>query len=123
MRSLLIMLVSILCLFFASHSDAATATDVAYNSYATTNATTSAYTTLFASTARPFAELFVCDTSGHFIKLALGAAGSEVDLSGLPVSGCFSIHVGRLIPVGSRVSFKAVDANATTGGLMVTGVQ
>ena len=98
-----------------------TASVVAYNAYATTNATTSAYTTLIASTGQPFSDLFVCDTSGHFIKIATGAAGSEVDLSGTPVSSCSYIETGKLIPAGSRISFKALDATASTGGLMVSG--
>lgn len=93
---------------------------VVYNAYATTNATTTAYTTLVTATAIPFTTFFVCDTSGKFIKLATGAAGSEVDLIGAPVSGCVQIETGKLISVGTRISFKAMDATASTGGLMLS---
>ena len=98
----------------------ASTSTVAYNAYSTTNATTSAYTTLIASTLAPTSTIFVCDTSGHFVKLAVGAVGSEVDLTGVPVSGCFEIETGKLIPLGSRISFKALDATVSTGGLVVS---
>ena len=93
---------------------------VIYNSYATTNATTSTYVTLTASTLTSSSTFFVCDTSGHFIKLAVGAAGSEVDFTGAPVSGCAEIETGKIVPQGARISFKALDATASSGGLMVS---
>lgn len=93
---------------------------VMYNAYATTNATTAAYTTFIVSTLSPTSTFFVCDTSGKFIKLAVGAAGAEVDISGAPVSGCAEIETGKIVPQGSRISFRALDANATTGGIMLS---
>lgn len=104
---------------FSPKSFAASST-VAYNAYSTTNATTSAYTTLISLTLAASSTFFVCDTSGHFIKLAVGAAGSEVDITGAPVSGCAEIETGKIIPINSRISFRALDATVSTGGLMVS---
>lgn len=108
-------------LLFADTSLAApTPGVITFNAYTSTNATTGAYTTFIASTIAPFSAFFLCDTSGKFIKLATGAAGSEVDLTGAPVSGCIEVHTDKLIPAGTRISFRALDANATTGGLMMS---
>lgn len=83
----------------------------------TTNVTTSAYVTLVAATTIPTASLLCTDTTGRILKLAVGAAGQEVDLFQLPVSGSIEIPLGSLsmIPVGARLSLKAINANATAG--------
>lgn len=82
-------------------------------SYAGTNVTTGAYVTAIASTVTSVGNIEVCDTSTKIVKVAVGAAGSEQDVFTAPVSGC--IVVGVYIPGGSRLSLKAVDANATAG--------
>lgn len=99
------------------------ASPIAYNSYATTNVTTSSYVTIVASTVAPFSSLFICDSSGHFLKIAIGAAGSEVDLTGVPYNSCFDVQLGKLISAGSRISVKALDATATSGGIMISGAR
>lgn len=94
-------------------------------SYSTTNVSTSAYTTLIASTAISVTQLLVTDTSTQLVKLAIGAAGSEVDLCQLPVSSTVTISFESInqIPVGSRLSIRAISANATTGFLGFTLIQ
>lgn len=81
--------------------------------YATTNVTTGAYVALFTSTSIPTARIQILDTSGKILKIAVGPAGSEVDICSTAVSG--SVTIPYYIPSGSRVSIKAIDANATTG--------
>lgn len=82
-------------------------------SYASTNVTTGAYVQLIASTPIPTARIEILDTSGKILKLAVGAAGSEVDICSVPVSG--SIVLPYYIPAGSAISIKAIDASATSG--------
>lgn len=91
-------------------------------SYAGTNVTTGAYVTFIASTAIPITEILATDTSGALVKLAVGVAGSEVDLTQMPVSGTVVIPIQSvsLVPVGSRISLKAVSATASTGYAAVT---
>lgn len=82
-------------------------------SYAGTNVTTGAYVTLIASTAKATAHLEITDTSTKILKLAIGAAGDEIDICSVPVSG--TVVVPYWIPKGTRISIKAIDATATTG--------
>lgn len=82
--------------------------------YSTTNVTTSAYTEVVHSLSSSFGKIEVLDTSGKIVKIAFGAAGSEVDYCTCPVSGSIVIPLS-FIAQGTRVSIKAVDANATSG--------
>ncbi len=93
----------------------ATANTVQVNtlSYGSTNVTTSAYTQLVASSPITVSKLQICDTSTKVLKIAVGAASSETDICTVQVSGC--IVVPYFIAAGTRISIKAVDANATTG--------
>ena len=87
-----------------------------YNVYSSTNITTSAYTQLIASTtsATTFVDIF--DSSGQAMILAVGASGSEVIQAYIPPGGdAFSLS----IPAGSRVAYKALTANATSGYLLL----
>lgn len=86
---------------------------VAVHAYASANVTTSAYTTLIASTAINVSSLEVCDTSTKLLKIATGAAGSETDRMTVFISGCVTMPL--FIPKGTRISIEAVDANATSG--------
>lgn len=83
------------------------------NNYSSVNVTTAAYVQLFASTAAitNVAEIF--DSSGQTLVIAFGAAASEVDQFLVSPGGN-----GRMtlrIPAGTRISIKAVSANATSG--------
>lgn len=92
--------------------------NVNVNVYASTNVTTGAYVTLFASTPITTSKLEILDTSGKILKLAVGAAGSEIDLCTVPVSG--TVIVPTYIVAGTRISIKAIDASATTGYSVVS---
>ena len=87
-----------------------------------TNVTTSAYVTLVASTSVNFNNILVTDTTGKLLKLAVGNAGFEVDLFQLPVSGTGIIPLPsqQSVPLGSRLSLKAIDSNATSGFVAAT---
>jgi hypothetical protein len=84
-------------------------------SYSATNVTTSAYVTLVSSTPIPSNQFIVCDNSGHILKIASGVPGSEVDLFTVALSACIDIQIGASVPVGTRLSIRAIDASATTG--------
>ena len=101
----------------------ANAGNVSSLSYAATNVTTGAYVTLVASTPIHVANLVVCDNSGHILKIAVGAAGSEVDLVSVPLNACMVIPVGPILKLGARLSIRAIDASATTGYNVVSFVQ
>jgi hypothetical protein len=81
--------------------------------YASTNVSRAAYTTLIESTEISCSRLQILDTSGKILKLAIGAAGSEVDFCSVPLSG--SIVIPYYIPAGTRIAIEAIDADATTG--------
>ena len=83
-------------------------------SYSTTNVTTSAYVQIVASTSLSASQLVIVDTSTQLVKLAIGAAGSQIDLcvfqgNGNPVS------VPIYIPAGSTLWLKAISGSATSG--------
>jgi len=92
---------------------AVTQTQQKITAYASGNVTTSAYTELFASTAAQFSKIQILDTSGQILKIAIGASGSELDICTTPVTG--SIVVPYTVGIGSRISIRAVNADATTG--------
>ncbi len=80
--------------------------------------TTLAYTTLVASLPAAVSQLFIFDSSGQTLVLAVGAAASEVDQAYVIPGGNGELNLK--IPTGSRVSIKAVSANATVGEISVT---
>ncbi len=97
-----------ICLFAAANTS-----QVNVLSYSGTNVSTSAYTLLIASTSITASKLQICDTSTKILKVAIGAAGSEKDIVSVPVSSC--VVVPYLIPAGSILSIKAIDATASSG--------
>lgn len=98
--------------FFLS---AAHAGNVSTLSYSGTNVTTAAYVTLVASTPILTQKLIICDSSGQILKIAVGAALSEVDLFTVPLSACFVYPLSYPLPAGSRLSLRAISATASTG--------
>lgn len=82
-----------------------------------TPVTTLAYTEVVAEMPDSSDQLEIFDSSGGVLKLAIGAPGEEVDqFYILPGgNGIVDFH----IPVGSRVSVIADEANATTGFLYI----
>ncbi len=86
------------------------------NDYTGTPVTTLAYVELFA--ALPLTtELEIFDSSGQTLVLAFGAAGFEVDTVHVVPGGNGRIPLA--VPAGTRVSVKAVSANATAGEITV----
>lgn len=89
--------------------------------YVSTNVTTSAYTEITASTSGAINRLYIADTSGSALILAVGGAGSEVDQLYIGPGGSDAPYELN-IPSASRVSLKALDANATSGRLILTAL-
>jgi hypothetical protein len=87
-----------------------------YNVYSSTNITTSAYTQLVASTTSAANAVDIFDSSGQGMILATGTAGSETIVAYVPPGGA-SYQVA--IPASTRVAYKALTANATSGYLLI----
>lgn len=87
------------------------------NSYSTLSVSTASYTQLIASTAAAYSAIEIFDSSGETLKLAIGAAGSEVDQFLIFPGGN-----GRLpytIASGSRISIRAVSNTASVGEICI----
>lgn len=82
--------------------------------FSTTTVTTAAYTQLVASTANNVTEFEIYSTSNETLVLATGAAAAEVDKFYINPGG----NDGRVVlsvASGTRISLKAVTANASSG--------
>lgn len=88
------------------------------NEYAGSPVTTSAYTELISSMPADVSEIYIFDSSGQTLVLALGAIGVEIDTSYVIPGGNGIIPLR--VPSGERVSIKAVSANATVGEFSAT---
>lgn len=97
-----------------------TSVELIRNDYAADNVTTAAYVELVASTSAVINQLDVFDSSGQTMVLAIGAAASEVDTYYVAPGGNGKIDLA--IAAGSRISVKAVSANATVGELTITAL-
>lgn len=82
-------------------------------SYASSNVTTSAYTTLIVSTPITVSNMLVCDSSGQLLKIASGIPGNEVDLFTTEMGGC--IVVPYYLVAGQRLAIKAITNTASSG--------
>lgn len=89
--------------------------------YSSTNVTTSAYTQITASTSGAINRLYIADTSGSALIIAVGGAGSENDQLYVGPGGSDAPYELN-VPSGSRLSIKALDANATSGRLILTAL-
>jgi len=87
------------------------------NDYSSTGVLTSAYVEIVASTTNKITSMGIFDSSGQTVKLALGAAASEVDQFLIRPGGEEEVRVN--VPAGSRISLRAVSANATTGEISI----
>lgn len=85
------------------------------NVYSTTNVTTAAYVQLVASTSGVTNVLEIFDSSGQTLKIAFGAAASEVDQFQIFPGG--NGRVTCTIAAGTRISVRAVSATASSGEL------
>ena len=86
-----------------------------HNNNTTNNITTTTYVELVTSTATESQEIELSDTSGEVLKIAFGAAGFEVDQFLVIPGGNGRIRLR--IPASTRISVKAISANATSGFL------
>jgi hypothetical protein len=87
------------------------------NSYSTLSVSTASYTQLIASTVAAYHAIEIFDSSGETLKIAIGAAGSEVDQFLIFPGGN-----GRLpytIASGSRISIRAVSNTASVGEICI----
>lgn len=85
------------------------------NDYTGTSVTTAAYVQLIASTSTAYEEFEIFDSSGQTLKIAFGAAASEVDQFLVYPGG--NGRVLHHVNSGVRVSIKAVSATASVGEL------
>lgn len=91
------------------------------NVYTTTSVTTAAFVTLVSSAPYTINNAFISDTSGQTLGLYTGASGSEILQTLIPMNT--SGGQGQIpfpCPKGTRISIKALSANATTGELDIT---
>lgn len=89
--------------------------------YSGTPVTTGAWVELIASTAATINCLNIFDSSGRTLELGTGAAASETRVMIVPpggLDGCTDL----LIPASSRLSIRAISANATVGEIDITGL-
>jgi hypothetical protein len=92
-----------------------------FNDYSITPVTTAAYVQLAAALVTALNSLSIFDSSGSGMILAVGAPGSEVNQLYVPPGGNVAGY-DISIQAGSRVSYKALTANATSGQLIITGL-
>jgi hypothetical protein len=87
------------------------------NDYSGSPVTTAAYTTLVASTSNAINNIHIFDSSGQAMILAIGAAAAEVNQLYVPPGGdTYTLS----IPAGTRISYKALTANATSGYVVMS---
>ena len=94
-----------------------TKVDLIRNDYSSTSVTTAAYVQLVASTSADINKLQVFDSSGETLVIAVGAAAAEVNQFYIFPGGNGEVEL--YIPSGSRISVKAISANATAGELTI----
>jgi hypothetical protein len=87
------------------------------NDYSSTNVTTAAYVELIASTSNAYKEIEIFDSSGQTLKLAFGAAASEVDKMLIFPGGNSTVRLA--VPAATRISIKAVSATASVGEISI----
>lgn len=87
------------------------------NIYSSTNITTAAYVQLVASTTSTINYIDIFDSSGQAMIFGVGAAASEVIQAYIPPGGD---QIPLAIPAGSRIAYKALSANATSGYLIMS---
>ena len=80
-----------------------------------THVTTGAYVTITASLAAGVSAMEIFNPSASTMKIAVGAAGSEVDMKYSVIPGGSAFLIPLPAGGGKRISLKAVDADATSG--------
>ena len=108
----------ILALLALSLSAPCFAANLGRIAYGSTSVTTGAYVTVIASVTNGGQSISVCDSSTATMKIAIGDAGSEVDIVEVHPSTCVVYPVS--VKSGTRVSVEAVSGTASSGELNVT---
>lgn len=88
------------------------------NVYSMNNVTTAAYVEITPGLEDDINEIDLFDSSGRTLVLAFGAPGEEEDQFWIVPGGNGTVPI--VIPAGTRVSFKAVDATASAGVALMT---
>jgi hypothetical protein len=83
--------------------------------------TTAAYQTLLGSTANKCTQIYISDTSGSSMILAVGGVGSEVDQLYIGPGGSDAPYE-LAVPISSRISIKALDTTASVGRMVITAL-
>lgn len=90
---------------------------IARTVYSTTNVGTSNWVVLVASTIANVTSISCFDSSGQTLKLGIAPVGadadSERDLLIIPPGGFYPL--AAYVPVGYRISIKALSATASQG--------
>lgn len=106
----------LLIVLFASNCFAS---NVSFYDYTISSGSTTAYTTLLASTPVNANRIYVCDTSGKLMKIASGTTVAAVDLFWSPVSGCQMFTIEPWIPAGTQLVIKS--GGTTSSGIPTSG--
>lgn len=90
------------------------------NDYGSVNVTTGAWVQLIAATSAIINGFLLFDSSGQTLELGTGAAAAETRKLLVTPGGFGGGLVPLAIPAGTRVSIRAVSANATSGEISAT---
>jgi len=86
--------------------------------FAVNNQTNAAWFTLIASTTIDTSQIQLFDSGGYSMRLATGAAASEVELLKIPPGG-FAGAVSIEIPAGTRLSYRAEGIATVSVGELI----
>ena len=100
-----------------SSQESYTVVDKKFLICSSTNITTAAYVELITSTAAACKKIQILDTTGSWFELATGASSSETPM--LYVGPGSDQTIQAKIPASTRISVKALDANATSGAFAI----
>lgn len=86
-----------------------------------TNVTTAAWVEVISATTKPLSFMDVFNQTTKILRIAIGGSGSEVELPVYIYPGISSqvIPFDSMIPKGSRISVRALDATANSGYLLL----
>ena len=91
------------------------------HSYSSTNVTTGAWVEISSSVPAAATAMEIFDSSGSIMKLAFAASGQEDsnEFNYYIIPGGSSILLPAEVAKGVRLAARAVDANATSGDLVI----
>jgi hypothetical protein len=89
--------------------------------YSMTSVGITSWVQIITATVRDIDCIMVFDSSGETMELGIGPESSEQRALLIPPGG-FSGPVPLAMPVGTRVSIRAVSTGVTAGELIMTGL-